>query len=373
MRISFFTQSRRVWPKFSENILANRTIPDRDVIRISHIERAGLGIAGVGIAGIGYYLPERILTNAMLSDKVDIADDWIQTRTGIRERHIAADEQATSDLGAAAGRKAMQNAGVTAEEIDLVIVATGTADMQFPSTSCIIQDLLQLNNAAAFDVTAGCTGFIYALAVGSQFVASGFYQTVLVIGAEVISRIVDWEDPETCILFGDGAGAVVLQAATPGYGLLSAKLGANGAGGRHLLMPAGGSRLPNTPQTLAEKLNKLKMNGQEVFRFAVKTLPKVTLQALEAARLSIEDVSLIIPHQANQHIIEAAARRLDLPLEKFMLNIDRYGNMSAASVPVALCEAVEAGRVKHNDVVVMTAFGAGLTWGSVVLRWKDPT
>lgn len=338
-----------------------------DVIRISQQERAG-----VGMTGIGYYLPEKILTNAMLSDEVDLSDDWIYTRTGIRERRIAADDQATSDLGAAAARKAMQNAGVTADEIDLVIVATGTADMQFPSTACIIQEILQLKNAAAFDLTAGCTGFIYALTVGSQFITSGFYQTVLVIGAEVISRIVDWEDPETCVLFGDGAGAVVLQPTSPGYGLLSAKLGSDGSGGKHLLMPAGGTRLPNTPQTLAEKLNKLNMNGMEVFRFAVKTLPKVTLQALETAQLTMEDVSLIIPHQANQHIIEAAARRMDLPMDKFVLNLERCGNISAASVPVALCEAVESGRVKHNDVVVLTAFGAGLTWGSIVLRWKDP-
>ena len=244
--------------------------------------------------------------------------------------------------------------------------------MQFPATACIIQELLQLKNAAAFDISAGCTGFVYALSVGRQFIASGVYQTVLIIGTEVISRVVDWDDPETCILFGDGAGAVVLQPTAPGYGLLAAKLGADGSGGKHLLMPAGGTRLPNTPQTLAEKLNKLHMNGMEVFRFAVKILPKVTLQALAAARLSMEDVSLIIPHQANRHIIEAAARRLDLPMEKFMLNLDRYGNMSAASVPVALCEAVESGRVKNGDVVVLTAFGAGLTWGSVVLRWKDP-
>ena len=342
------------------------------MIRINQQNRSCFGITGVGITGIGYYLPEKILTNAMLSDRDDISEDWIQPRTGIRERRVAADAEATSDLGAAAARKAMQNAGVTADEIDLIIVATGTADMQFPSTSCIIQDLLQLKNAAAFDMTAGCTGFIYALVAGSHFISSGFYQTVLVIGAEVISRIIDWEDRETAILFGDGAGAVVLQPATPGYGLLSAKLGADGSGGKHLHMPAGGTRLPNTPQTLAEKLNKLKMNGQEVFRFAVKILPKVTLQALAAAGLSKEDVSLIIPHQANQHIIEAAARRLDLPIDKFMLNLDRYGNMSAASVPVALCEAVEAGRVKNNDVVVLTAFGAGLTWGSVVMRWKEP-
>lgn len=342
------------------------------MIRINQHERSCLGIPGVGITGIGCYLPDKILTNAMLSDKVNSSDDWIQARTGIKERRIAADDQATSDLGAEAGRKAMQSAGVTADEIDLVIVATGTADMQFPSTACIIQELLQLKNAAAFDITAGCTGFIYALSIGSQFITSGIYQTVLVIGAELISRIIDWDDYETCILFGDGAGAVVLQATTPGYGFLSTKLGADGSGGKHLLMPAGGTRLPNTPQTLAEKLNKLKMDGMEVFRFAVKILPKVTLQALEAAQLSKEDVSLIIPHQANQHIIEAAARRMDLPMEKFMLNLERYGNMSAASVPVALCEAVEAGRVKDKDIVVLTAFGAGLTWGSIVLRWKEP-
>ena len=312
------------------------------------------------------------MTNAMLSDTVTPEDDWIFSRTGIKERHIAADDQAPSDLGAAAARKAMEMAGVAAGDVDLVIVATGTGDMQFPATACIIQELLQLKNAAAFDISAGCTGFVYALSVGRQFVASGVYQTVLIIGTEVISRVVDWDDPETCILFGDGAGAVVLQPTTPGFGLLAAKLGADGSGGKHLLMPAGGTRLPNTPQTLAEKLNKLHMNGMEVFRFAVKTLPKVSLQALAEARLGLEDVSLIIPHQANRHIIETAARRMDLPIEKFLLNLERYGNMSAASVPVALCEAVESGRVKHGDVVVLTAFGAGLTWGSVVLRWQDP-
>ena len=323
-----------------------------------------------GIVGVGSYLPEKILTNHDLSMQVNTSDEWIRTRTGIRERRIASAEQAASDLGAAAARMALENAGVSADEVDLVIVATATPDMQFPSTACIIQERLGLSRAAAFDLTAGCSGFVYALTVADQFIASGLYRTILVIGTEVLSRILDWEDRSTCVLLADGAGAVVLQPAAPGYGILSAKLGADGKGGKYLYLPAGGSRMPITPEALAENLHKLKMNGQDVFKFAMRILPEATFQALEAAGIGKEEVALIIPHQANLRIIEGAAKRMDLPMDKFMINLDKYGNTSSASVPTALFEALESGRVQDGDIIVMTAFGAGLTWGSVVLRWK---
>ncbi|MDR7868250.1 MAG: beta-ketoacyl-ACP synthase III [Sporomusaceae bacterium] len=329
---------------------------------------AGLKAA---IAGIGIYLPDKVVTNDDLAARVDTSDAWIRERTGIRERRIAADTQAASDLGTIAAARAIEDAGVAAGEIDLVIVATATADMQFPATACIIQNNLRLENAAAFDLTAGCTGFIYALAVGSQFIGTGLYRTVLVIGAEVLSKVTDWTDRETCILLADGAGAVVLRPAQPGYGLLAVKLGADGSGGRHLLLPAGGSRLPHTPHTLAAKLDKLHMDGQEVFRFAMRALPEATLQALAAAGIPKEEVALVVPHQANGRIIEAAARRMDVPMEKFMINLDRYGNTSSASVPIALHEALETGRLKDGDIVALTAFGAGLTWGSAILRWQS--
>jgi 3-oxoacyl-[acyl-carrier-protein] synthase-3 len=322
-----------------------------------------------GIVGIGVCLPDKILTNDEIAKMVDTNDEWIQERTGIRERRIADASQAASDLGASAARQALANAGVLADEVDLIIVATATADMQFPSTACIIQEQLGLKNTPAFDVTAGCTGFIYALTIGSQFVANEFYRTVLVIGTEVLSKVTNWTDRETCILLGDGAGAVVLQAAGAGCGILSMKIGADGAGGKHLLLPAGGSRLPVTPELIDTHQNKLHMDGQEVFKFAMKMLPEVTEQALALAGLRKEDVTLIIPHQANLRIIEAAARRLDLPLEKFMVNLERYGNTSSASIPIAMCEALESGRIHSGDVVVLTGFGAGLTWGSIVMRW----
>ncbi len=325
-----------------------------------------------GIAGVGVCLPDRVLTNDELATMVDTSDAWIRERVGVRERRIADAAQAASDLGAVAAARAIGHAGVAAEEVDLVIVATATPDTLFPATACIIQDKLRLKNAAAFDLAAGCSGFVYALAAGSRFVESGLYRTVLVVGAEVLSKVTDWSDRETCILLADGAGAVVLRPAAPGYGILAVKLGADGSGGRYLRRPAGGSRLPHTLKTLAAKLDKLQMDGQEVFRFAIKALPEATLQALAAAGLGKEDVALVIPHQANRRIIEAAARRLELPMEKFMINLDRYGNTSSASVPIALHEALESGRLQDGDIVALTAFGAGLTWGSAILRWQSP-
>ncbi len=322
-----------------------------------------------GIVGMGVCLPEKVLTNADLTRMIDTNDEWIRERTGIQERRIAEDSQAASDLGVIAAQRALKTAGILADEVDLIIVATATADMQFPSTACIIQEQLGLKNTPAFDVTAGCTGFIYALTIANQFIASGFYRTVLVVGTEVLSKVTNWKDRETCILLADGAGAVVLRPAAPGCGILSMKLGADGAGGKELLLPAGGSRMPVTPELVEANQNKLQMNGSEVFKFAMKILPEVTEQALALADLHKEDIDLIVPHQANIRIIEAAARRLDLPMEKFMVNLDRYGNTSSASIPIAMHEAVETGRIKSGDVVVLTGFGAGLTWGSIVMQW----
>jgi len=322
-----------------------------------------------GIVGMGVCLPEKVLTNADLTRMIDTNDEWNRERTGIQERRIAEDSQAASDLGVIAAQRALKTAGILADEVDLIIVATATADMQFPSTACIIQEQLGLKNTPAFDVTAGCTGFIYALTIANQFIASGFYRTVLVVGTEVLSKVTNWKDRETCILLADGAGAVVLRPAAPGCGILSMKLGADGAGGKELLLPAGGSRMPVTPELVEANQNKLQMNGSEVFKFAMKILPEVTEQALALADLHKEDIDLIVPHQANIRIIEAAARRLDLPMEKFMVNLDRYGNTSSASIPIAMHEAVETGRIKSGDVVVLTGFGAGLTWGSIVMQW----
>ena len=323
-----------------------------------------------GIAGIGVCLPERVLTNDELAEMVDTNDAWIQERTGIRQRRIAAADQAASDLGIAAAREALSSAGVAPQEIDLIIVATATPDMQFPATACLIAEKLGLDATPAFDVAAGCTGFIYALTIGSQFIVNGFYRTVLVIGTEVLSKVTNWTDLETCILLADGAGAVVLRPVAAGQGILAMKLGADGAGGKELSLPAGGSRLPLTAEGLAANLNKLHMNGSEVFKFAMKMLPEVTGQALKLAGLTPADLALIIPHQANLRIIEAAARRMELPLEKFMVNLDRYGNTSSASIPIALHEALATGRVRPGDALALTGFGAGLTWGAVVLRWS---
>ncbi len=326
-----------------------------------------------GIVGVGVCLPQRVLTNDELAQMVDTNDAWIQERTGIRQRRIAEPDQAASDLGVVAAREALAKAGVTPQEIDLIIVATATADMQFPATACLIAEKLGLDVTPAFDVTAGCTGFIYALTIGSQFIVNGFYHTVLVIGAEVLSKVTNWTDRETCILLADGAGAVVLRPVAANQGLLAMKLGADGAGGKELSLPAGGSRLPLTAEGLTANLNKLQMNGSTVFKFAMKMLPEVTGQALELAGLKPEDVALFVPHQANLRIIEAAQKRLRIPRYKVLTSIERYGNMSSASIPVLLDEANRGGRLKAGDILVMSAFGGGLTTGACVLRWGKET
>ncbi|MGB9662782.1 MAG: beta-ketoacyl-ACP synthase III [Moorellaceae bacterium] len=323
----------------------------------------------VGIIGTGSCLPERILTNFDLEKIVDTSDEWIRTRTGIRERRIAGEDTAASDLSLRAAERALASAGVSAEELDLIIVATVTPDNLFPATACWVQARLGAQRAAALDISAGCTGFLYALGVGQQFVASGTYEKVLVIGVDVLSKIINWQDRNTCVLFGDGAGAVLLAPAPAGEGILSLYLGADGTGGPLLIMPAGGSRLPASLETVNRKLHSIQMQGSEVFKFAVRILGEASLAALEKAGLSKEEVDLLIPHQANMRIIEAALKRLGLPPEKVYVNLDRYGNMSSASVPVALDEACREGRLKKGDKVLMVSFGAGLTWGAAVVKW----
>ncbi len=324
------------------------------------------------IASWGKYVPQRVLTNDDLSRMVETSDEWIVTRTGIRERRIAAETETTATMAVQAARQALEGAGVGPEKLDLIIVATATPDYLFPMTACLVQDAVGATRAAAFDLAAGCTGFIYALGVAAAMIESGAIRTALVVGSETLSRITDWTDRNTCVLFGDGAGAVVLQAGPEGGGILATVLGADGSGGDLLMLPAGGSRHPASHQTIAERMHFIKMQGRDVFRFAVRVIPAATRQALERAGLSLDDVALFIPHQANGRIIESALRDLKLPPEKVYSNLERYGNTSAASIPIALCEAVEEGRLRPGDVVVCVGFGAGLTWGATVLRWTYP-
>ena len=322
-----------------------------------------------GIIGVGMYAPEKVLTNAELARMLNTTEEWIEAMSGIKERHIAAPSQATSDLGTIAAQRALARAGVSPDEVDLIIVSTSTPDMQFPSTACLIQERLGVKNIPAFDLTAVCSGFVYALTVGAQFIANEFYRTVLVIGTEAVSRVINWSEKETCMLIGDGAGAVVLRQVPAGYGVLSAKLGADGSGASFMMVPAGGARMPVTAEVLEKKMNKIQMNGSEVFKFAMKMLPEVTEQALALANLRTEELKLIIPHQANRRIIEAAARRMELPMEKFMVNVERYGNTSSATIPIALHEALETGRIESGDLIALTGFGGGLAWGSLIMRW----
>jgi len=324
------------------------------------------------IVGWGQYVPERVMTNEELTHMVDTSNEWISTRTGIAERRIAGDEETTASMSIQAARKALEVAALNPTQLDMIIVATATPDHFFPATACLVQDALGATHAAAFDLEAGCTGFAYGLGMASDLIAAGSYQNILVIGAETLSRIVDWEDRSTCVLFGDGAGAVVLQANGADGGVLSNVLGADGSGGGLLYLPAGGSREPASHQTVEEGLHYLRMKGREVFRFAVRIMPHATRLVLERAGLSLDDLNLLIPHQANQRIIDASAKMLELPPEALFSNVEQYGNTSAASIPIALCEAVEQGRVQRDDVVVFVGFGAGLTWAAVAIQWSAP-
>lgn len=323
----------------------------------------------VGILGIGSYVPETIVTNFDLEQQMDTSDEWIVERTGIRERRIVAKGESTSDLATKAAERALADAGISAAEIDLIIVGTVTPDMTFPSVACLVQQNLKAVNAAAFDLTAVCSGFIYGLVTGSSFIKSGTYQKVLVIGAETLSTIVDWSDRNTAILFGDGAGAVVLGETSLGYGILGVDLGAEGAGGDLLKVPAGGSRMPATLETIAQGFHFIHMDGNEVFKFAIKVMGETVKKALDDANLSAKDITCLVPHQANLRIIQSAAKRLGLPLDKVVINVDKYGNTSAASIPIALDEGVKSGRIKQGDIIALAGFGGGLTWGAGIIKW----
>lgn len=324
----------------------------------------------VGITGVGSYVPEKILTNHDLSKLVDTSHEWIVERTGIHERRIVEDHIASSDLGTIAAKNALKDANIQPEEIDLIILATLSADYALPSTACVIQKNIGAINAAAVDINAGCSGFVYGLSMGESFIKSGMYKKVLVIGAEVFSKILDWQDRNTCILFGDGAGAFILEECEKDFGIMSSELGSDGRNGEVLIQPAGGSRLPASIDTVENRLHYIQMDGKEVFKFAVRIMEKTSLSVLEKANLRPEDLDLLVPHQANMRIIDSAVKKLKLDKDKVCINLDKYGNMSAASIPVALDEAIKNNRVKKGDNILLVAFGSGLTWASMTIKWN---
>jgi 3-oxoacyl-[acyl-carrier-protein] synthase-3 len=322
----------------------------------------------ITITGLGCYVPERVLTNDELARMVDTSDEWIVERTGIRERRVAAPEEAMSDLAVPAAERALEQAGIPPAEIDLIIVATVTADMAFPSTGALVADSLGADDAAAYDLSAGCTGFMYALAQAYGMMGAGLSDRALVIGGDVLSKIVNWSDRSTCVLFGDGAGAVVLER-NSGRGFLGFELGADGGGGVHLNMPAGGSRRPASAETIAQHLHYAHMNGPEVYKFATRVLVSSAEKLLERCGVSIQDVDVYVPHQANVRIIEHAARKLGISEDRVVVNVDRYGNTSSGSIPLALADAEADGRLRDGALVLMTGMGAGLTWGSALMEW----
>ena len=323
----------------------------------------------VGIKGMGYYVPENVVTNFDLEKIVDTTDEWIRTRTGIEERRFASPDEATSDLSYKAALKAIEVAKIDKNQIDMIIVATCTPDYIAQGTSCLVQNKLGLTSIPCLDVNAACSGFIYGMSMAYSLVKSKIYKNILVVGAETLSRIIDMQDRNTCVLFGDGAGAVIIGEVEEGYGILGLSLGAEGEDDMILKVPAGGTRKPNNEETIKNREYFLIMRGKEVSKFAVTVLPKVTLDALEQSKLSVNDLSMIFPHQANERIIEAASKRIEFPLEKFYMNLNRFGNTSAASIAIALGEALEKGLVKKGDNIALTGFGAGLTYGSMVMKW----
>ncbi len=325
------------------------------------------------IAGTGSYVPEKILTNQELEKLVDTSDEWITSRTGIKERRIAADDEATSDLASRAAEKAMEQSGVTAEELDLIIVATVSPDMFFPATACFVQRKIQAVNAVCFDISAACSGFLYALQIARHFVNTGSRTTALIIGAEKLSSMVNWEDRNTCVLFGDGAGAAIVRrdddARNTSRRILSTVMYSDGNQTDILVVPGGGSACPITPENASEKLNTVRMEGREVYKYAVNAMRDAAEKALEAAGLGPDDVDMVIPHQANRRIIEAITDRLGIPSERVFVNLDKYGNTSAAAIAIALDEANRSGAIKKGDILLLVAFGAGLTWAATVIEW----
>ena len=324
----------------------------------------------ISITGLGCYVPERVLTNDEIAGIVDTSDEWISSRTGIRERRIAAEHEAMSDLSLPAARRALEQARVRGADLDVIIVATVTPDMAFPATAALLADELGSADAAAYDLSAGCTGFMYALAQAYGMLAGGLAQRALVVGGDVLSKLMDWTDRSTAVLFGDGAGAVVLERVGEG-GFLGFELGADGSGGPQHYLPAGGSRMPTTAETVTERKHFVQMNGREVFRFATRVLVSSADAVLATCGRTIDDVDVYVPHQANVRIIEHARKKLGIPEEKVVIDVDRYGNTSSGSIPLALADAREDGRLQAGKLVLMTGMGAGLTWGSGLIEWTD--
>jgi 3-oxoacyl-[acyl-carrier-protein] synthase-3 len=325
--------------------------------------------ARAAVLGLGIHVPDRILTNADLARIVDTSDEWIVARTGIRTRRMVADHQAASDLGVPAAEAALRDAGVRARDLDLIICATTTPDMLFPATACLIQDRLEARRAGAMDLLAACSSFVYGVIAAGQMISAGLARYILVVGAEVLTKLVDWSDRTTCVLIGDGAGAVVMGPSTSGAGILASATGADGSAGDILRLPAGGSRLPLSQDVLAQRLHRARMDGQAVFKLAVRVVPEVVRTVVAAAGLSLDNIAWFVPHQANQRIIEAVARALDAPIERFVSTIEHYGNTSSASIPISLWEARRDGRLREGDALVLVAFGGGFTWSACVLTW----
>jgi 3-oxoacyl-[acyl-carrier-protein] synthase-3 len=326
-------------------------------------------LRAVGIVGTGSFLPNKVLTNSDLEKIIDTSDEWIRERTGIRERRIAESHMASSDLAAPAALAALNDANIHPSKVDMIIVATITPDMLFPSTACVIQDKIGAVHAACFDLSAACSGFGYALELGKQLIATYTYRTILIVAVDILSKIIDWSDRNTCVLFGDGAGAVVLQPVRKGIGILSSYLGADGSQTDILQIPGGGSRNPISQKVINQKLHYMKMKGKEVFKLAVSAMCKSARKALHLAKLDIHNVDLLIPHQANMRIIQAVAKQLHIPIDKVFINLHKYGNVSAASTAISIDEAKKEGRIKKGDIVVLSSFGAGLCWAGTVIRW----
>ncbi len=326
-------------------------------------------LTSVTISGVGAYLPERVVTNDDLSLSVATSDEWIRTRTGISERRVARADEPASAMAAMAGRRALEDAGARAEEIDLLVIATITPDCPMPSTACRVQPLLGLTRATCFDLNAACSGFVYALETARQFVATGAARKALVIGVDKMSTVIDWKDRTTCVLFGDGAGAVVVEPAREGRGVLSCATGGDGSMADLLEIPAGGSALPASEATLRNRQHFLRMEGNRVFKGAVRGMAEVATQALNKAGIKASDLACVVPHQANLRIIQAIAEKLEIGMDRVMINLDRYGNTTAATIPIALEEALRTGRIRQGDLVLLVAFGAGLTWGATVIEW----
>ena len=324
------------------------------------------------VTGWGMTTPEKVLTNFELEQMVDTNDEWIVSRTGIRERHIASPHETTSSLAVDAARRALSLTTLDPSDIQLIIVATASPDYIFPATACLVQDQLGAINAGAFDLSAACTGFIYALNMAAQSIRSGSLDNAVVIGSETLSRFVNYDDRDTCVLFGDGAGAFVLQASDKPGGVLSCVMRSDGSGSDLLSIPAGGSTIPATHETVDRKLHTIQMNGREVFRFATRVMASATKEAVDQAGLRLEDIKLVVPHQANSRIIEAAARGIRMPMSQIVMNIERYGNTSTASIPIAICEALDEDKINPGDNLVLVGFGGGLSWGALVLEWSEP-